>query len=83
MLEYLTGLISRFFSSRTGGTWPPAPPEDPDAGVRAPRRHGRPGGSSAIALAEPDDSRTTEVDGRQHDQSSSFMKVDPGTGLKR
>ena len=55
MLEYLKGIAARLFSSGERPPWT-MPPEDPYVGVRQPRWGGRPGGTTAIALAEPDES---------------------------
>ena len=64
MLEYLKGIAVRLFSSGGRPPWT-LPPEDPHAGVQQPRWGRRPGGSTAIALAEPDDGvPPTEVVGR-------------------
>lgn len=61
MIEYLKRIISRFRSS--GVVVPPStnPPENPDAGVREPRWGRRPGGGTAVAVAEPDDQSPTTV----------------------
>jgi hypothetical protein len=48
--------------------WPgpeEAPPDDPYAGVRHPRRGGPAGKSSAIAVAEPEPDRVVEARGPQ------------------
>lgn len=53
MLEHLKRIIARL---RSSGAAPPAsPPENPDVGVRQPRRGPRPGGRTAVAVAEPDE----------------------------
>ena len=54
MLEYLKRIAARLLSSGGPPPWT-LPPEDPHAGVRQPRWGGRPGGTTAIALDEPDD----------------------------
>lgn len=54
MFEYLKRLAARL---RAGPGWmPPQLPDDPDAGVREPRRGGPTGGRSAVALREPEQS---------------------------
>jgi hypothetical protein len=54
IVEYLKGIALRLFSSGGRPPWT-LPPEDPHVGVRQPRWRRRPGGSTAIALAEPDE----------------------------
>lgn len=54
MLERLKRIISRLRSS--GADLPPtSPPENPDIGVWQPKWGRRPGGSAAVAVAEPDE----------------------------
>jgi hypothetical protein len=57
VLEYLKQIIARLRSAPPDVP-PVRPPEDPDTGVRHPRSGSRPGGSSAIAVAEPDEERS-------------------------
>lgn len=55
MIEHLKRIISRL---RASGDWlppPSSPPEDPEIGVRQPNWRRPPGGSAAIAIAEPED----------------------------
>jgi hypothetical protein len=59
MIEHLQRIISRL---RSSGAWlpPPAtPPEDPEIGVREPKWRPPSGGSTAAAVAEPEDRRAT------------------------
>jgi hypothetical protein len=58
VLDYLKRIIGRL---RARGLPPMNPPDDPDAGVRHPRSGGRPGGTTAVAVAEPDEERPTIV----------------------
>jgi hypothetical protein len=58
MFRFLKRVISRFMGASSSGELPPAtPPHDPDLGVRQPRKGGRPGGRSAVAVAEPEEAR--------------------------
>ena len=57
VLEYLKGIIARLRSAAPGAP-PMSPPENPDAGVRQPKLGRRPGGSTAVAVAEPDEKRS-------------------------
>jgi hypothetical protein len=52
MFVYLKALALRL-RRRGFIAFPPAPPDDPHAGVREPRKRGPGGKSSAVALAEP------------------------------
>ena len=61
MLGFFKRMFSRLFGSAAPGGPPTMPPESPDAGVREPRGRRRPGGSSAVALAEPDEHRTIDA----------------------
>ena len=40
---------------------PPAPPEDPYASVRQPRRHSPGGRNAAVAVTEPDPDRAADA----------------------
>ena len=57
VLEYLKGIIARLKSGAPGAP-PMSPPDPPDAGIRQPRSGRRPGGSTAAAVAEPDEERS-------------------------
>lgn len=65
MFSFVRRILSRVRGLSLPDTPPPSttPPGDPHAGVREPRPGGRPGGSSAVALAEPDDERDRENTG--------------------
>jgi hypothetical protein len=56
MIEHLKRLIARI---RSSNTWlrPPGGPADPEIGVREPRWRRPSSGSTAVAVAEPDDQR--------------------------
>jgi hypothetical protein len=54
MFEYLKRIASRL-RFRAGGPPPASLPDDPEAGVREPRWRRGPGGSAAVAVAEPRD----------------------------
>jgi hypothetical protein len=61
MIEHLKRIIARL---RSSGTWLPPPgslPEDPDIGVREPRWRRPSGGTTAVAVAEPEDTRVTTL----------------------
>jgi hypothetical protein len=53
MLEHLQRIIARLRD--LGFFLPTRPPENPDVGVRQPRSGRRPGGTTAAAVAEPDE----------------------------
>jgi len=56
MLEYLKRIIERV--RRRGPRFPPFGPfDDPDAGVRQPKRNRGPSRTMAVAVDEPDDSQ--------------------------
>ena len=76
MLEYLKALAARVLG-RTGGSFLP-PPEDPQVGVREPRRHGPGGKSSAVALMEPADDTLVRADGAGDNVSTVRARTDPG-----
>jgi hypothetical protein len=54
VLEYLKRIAARLWASGGRPPWT-LPPEDPHVGVRQPRWGRRPGGSTAIALVEPEE----------------------------
>jgi hypothetical protein len=54
-------ILSRLFRRLSPSEPPTTFPDDPDVGVREPRRGRRPGGGSAIAVAEPDEDLATEA----------------------
>jgi hypothetical protein len=61
MLEHLKRIIARL---RSSGTWLPPPgslPEDPDIGVREPKWRRPSGGSTAVAVPEPNADEATSL----------------------
>jgi hypothetical protein len=63
MLEYLKRIVALVRSS--GFDLPPRhPPEDPYAGVRQPKGGRPPGGTTAVAVAEPDEAADVRAIGR-------------------
>jgi hypothetical protein len=54
-------ILSRFFRRFSPREPPTNVPDDPDAGVREPRRGRRAGGGSAVAVAEPGEDLATEA----------------------
>jgi hypothetical protein len=63
MFDFITprAILSRLFRRFTPGEPPTNFPDDPDVGVREPKRGRRPGGGSAIAVAEPGEDLATEA----------------------
>jgi hypothetical protein len=55
MFQTLKRLIEQLFGGPPIGRPRGNRPTDPDVGVREPKRRGRPGGRSAVAVAEPEE----------------------------
>jgi hypothetical protein len=67
MLAFLKQLAARFRSRRVE-PWVP-PPQDPDFGVREPRRRAPGGRGSVVAVAEPDEPSKISAYAKLRDRS--------------